>query len=115
LVVTWTIPVPKGAKVTVIDDKHKHKDIFQTAAAATEKEISADVPKSLIEKLHTSALHDPTRIADSKGLVQWEKKFGIEMEKGPLDVFKDYFGTNHEVHGFLVIHPKVEKAALWKS
>jgi hypothetical protein len=114
-VVTWTIPVPQGAKLTIINDRHRNEKIFETAAAVTDKEIPAEVPKKYTEKLHAAVLHEPTRLADARALVAWEKKHGIEMEKKPLDVFESYFSSNHEVEGLLITHPSVANPAAWKS
>jgi hypothetical protein len=110
LVVTWTVPVPKMAKVTVVN-----ADIFTEAAKLSGPEIPEDMPGKYTEKLQKAELFNSTVTWNNEDLVRWEKRYGIEMEKDPLAAFERYLSTDHAVFGTLVSHPKVADAARWKA
>jgi hypothetical protein len=110
LVVTWTVPVPNQARVTLTN-----ADPFTAAAKINGPEIPEDFPKKYTEKLVKAELFNATMTWDSPGLVSWEKRFGIEMEKGPLAVFEQYLKRDHAVLGTLVSHPRVANPELWKA
>jgi hypothetical protein len=114
LVVTWTIPTPKEAKVTVLSEQEADR-IFDATARAHGQAFHPELPKTYTEQVHKAGLFKPTTIRKGQDLVAWEKQYGIEMEQAPLAVFRDYFKSNHEVVGLLVGHPKVPGPAQWKS
>jgi hypothetical protein len=110
LVVTWTVPAPKAAKVTLTDD-----GIFDAAAKVNGPEVPNNLPKKYTEKLQKTELFNASMSWDAQELVRWEKRHGIEMEKKPLAAFEDYFKRDHVIFGALVGHPKVPDAARWKA
>jgi hypothetical protein len=110
LVVTWTVPVPKAAKVTFTDG-----DVFTAVDKVAGPDIPKELPKKYTEKLQKADVFNATLTWDTQELVRWEKRHEIEMEKKPLEAFQRYFDTNHVVVGALVQHPKVPDPAQWKS
>src|SRR5204863_7159721 len=96
LVVTWTVPVPKQAKVTLTN-----ADPFAEAAKVNGPEIPQDLPRKYTDKLAKAELFNATMSWDNPSLVGWEKRHGIEMEKAPLAVFDNYLRSEHAVLGTL--------------
>jgi hypothetical protein len=102
LVVTWAIPVPKNAKVTLTNGS-----IFDMAS----RDIGPDVPSGFPEKyksdLKRVEVFNPTMAWSVGQLLESEKHFGIEMEQVATQIFDKYVRSQHDFVMMLVQHPPV--------
>jgi len=108
LVVTWSIPVPKTAKVVLTND-----EVFDAVDRVTGAEVPENFPKKYTEKQHKSEVFNPSLLWDNSELNRVQARHGIQMEREPSAVFEQYFRTNHAVVTTLASHPRVPDPARW--
>jgi hypothetical protein len=108
LVVTWTVPIPKEAKVT-----YSSGDIFNALEKVAGSDIHPELPKKYTQNLQKSALFNAHLSWEGPELIRWEKRYGIDMLEKPMAAFGNYFRTGRVVFGTLVSHPKVPDPKRW--
>jgi hypothetical protein len=105
LVVTWVGPVPRFARVTLGDG-----EIFRSLEEVTGGDVPEGFPKEYVHNLQEAKAFNSSILWDTAEVVAWQKRYGIEMEPGPLQVFEYYLKTGSAIFATLVEHPLVPNA-----
>jgi len=102
LVVTWVGPIPKEARVTFVDSRP-----FSAANKVLGGEIPKSFPKKYRASLQSSQVFTTTVSWSSEEVVRTQKRFEIDMERRPMEIFEDYLKRGFLVLSSLVEHPSV--------
>ncbi|MFD5431750.1 hypothetical protein ACFWJ4_06170 [Kitasatospora sp. NPDC127067] len=102
LVVTWSGPAPKEARVRVANG-----DIFERVEQATGPGIPSDYPEKYLKNLRTSEVFNACTAWTPDELVRWQGRHGIEMEPEALSVYDSYLKDGNTIFMALVDHPSV--------
>lgn len=106
LAVTWVGPIPKDASVTYTDSS-----VFDTVNAVAGAEVPASFPQKYRKGLRRSKLFNATLSWSADDVVRTQKRFKIEMEPKPLQIFRDYIEQGNVIFSTLVTHPTVADAS----
>ena len=105
MAVTWVGPVPKEARVSYSDGK-----VFDTVNAVAGPEIPLQFPAKYRKGLTRSELFNSSFSWTPDDVVRTQKRYEIEMESKPLEIFRDYISRGNVIFSTLVSHPMVPNA-----
>jgi hypothetical protein len=109
-VVTWVGPAPQFARVTLGDG-----EIFRSLEGVTGGDVPEGFPREYTENLQEVQAFNSSTLWTIEEVVSWQKRYGIEMDPGPLQVFDYYLKTGFAIFATLVDHPQVANAELFRN
>jgi hypothetical protein len=102
LVVTWSGPAPRDARVS-----YTSGSIFDAVNRIMGPEIPHDFPKQYSADLKRVDLFNAQMSWASNDFVQWQKRHNVEMQSEPVRIFEDYIKKDFVIASTLVEHPQV--------
>jgi hypothetical protein len=102
LVVTWSVPVPKGAKVRYVDDQ-----IFGLLERQMGSEIPPSLPEKYLKDLRYVDLSNAQMSTSVEETTTWLKRYGIAMVDAPAKALRSYIDRGNHIFSTLIDHPAV--------